>query len=223
MRLIRNILLATALCGLAGAASASPAAPQNGVEYMTLPEVQPTDAAGKVEVTEFFDYACPHCHAFEPALAGWVKKQGANIVFRRVHVTRTAGAMPQQRLYYTLEAMGLLGQYHDKVFHAMHVERERFASDDAVIAWAAKAGIDRAKFVDAYNSFGNQAKTRRAAAMMQAYRIDHWPVLAVGGRYLTSPSLATQGVTAPQTEADQQQAALQVLDHLVAKAKKDRK
>jgi thiol:disulfide interchange protein DsbA len=131
--------------------------------------------------------------------------------------------MPQQRLYYTLEAMGLLGQYHDKVFHAMHVERERFASDDAVIAWAAKAGIDRAKFIDAYNSFGNQAKTRRAAAMMQAYRIDHWPVLAVGGRYLTSPSLATQGVTAPQTEADQQQAALQVLDHLVAKAKKDRK
>ena len=27
---------------------------------------QPNVAAGKVEVLEFFSYACPHCSAFEP-------------------------------------------------------------------------------------------------------------------------------------------------------------
>lgn len=219
MRFIRTILCAAALCAVAATASASPASPANGVEYLTLPEVQNTDSGNKVEVTEFFDYACPHCHAFDPVLADWVKKQGNNIVFKRVHITRGQGVLPQQRLYYTLESLGLVEQYHAKVFHAMHNERQRFQNDEAVFAWAEKAGIDRAKFIDAYRSFGMEAKTRRAAAMMDAYKIDHWPILAVGGRYLTSPSLANVAVKTSQTEAEQQQGGLLVLNHLVAKVK----
>ncbi|MGZ8291083.1 MAG: thiol:disulfide interchange protein DsbA/DsbL [Telluria sp.] len=222
MRFIRTILCAAALCA-AATASATPADPKNGVEFLTLPEAQNTDAGTRVEVIEFFDYACPHCHEFEPVLADWVKKQGANIVFKRVHITRNGGLLPQQRLYYTLDAMGLVEQYHGKVFSAMHVERQRFMNDEAVFNWAEKAGIDRAKFTAAYRSFGVQANTRRAGSMMEAYRIDHWPVLAIGGRYITSPSLASQGVTTEQSEEDQQRAALQVLNHLVAKAKTDKK
>ena len=219
MRFIRTILCAAVLCAASATATASPASPVNGAEYLTLPEVQNTDSGTKVEVTEFFDYACPHCHAFEPVLAAWIKKQGGNIVFKRVHITRGGGVLPQQRLYYTLEALGLLDQYHGKVFHAMHNERQRFQNDEAVFAWVEKNGIDRAKFIDAYRSFGMQAKTRRAADMMEAYKIDHWPILAVGGRYLTSPSLASSQVKTDQSEEEQQQAGLQVLDHLVAKAK----
>lgn len=218
MRFIRTIVCAVALCAVAASASAN-FSPVNGVQYLTLPVVQNTDSGNKVEVTEFFDYACPHCHAFEPVLAAWVKKQGANIIFKRVHITRGAGVLPQQRLYYTLEAMGLLDQYHAKVFHAMHNERQRFPNDEAVFAWAEKSGIDRAKFIDAYRSFGMQAKTRRAGEMMEAYKIDHWPILAVGGRYLTSPSLASAHITTDQSEEEQQQAALQVLGYLVNKTK----
>ena len=219
MRFIRTILCAAALCAMTATASASPASPENGTEYRTLPEVQNTDSGNKVEVTEFFDYACPHCDSFEPVLAEWVKKQGGNIVFKRVHISRGRGVLPQQRLYYTLESLGLVEQYHAKVFHAMHHERQRFLNDEAVFAWAEKAGIDRARFIDTYRSFGLEAKTRRAAAMMEDYKIDHWPILAVGGRYLTSPSLANVAVKTSQTEAEQQQGALLVLDHLVAKAK----
>ena len=223
MRFIRTILCAAALFAVAATAGAAPASPANGVEYLTLPEVQNTDSGNKVEVTEFFDYACPHCHAFDPVLAGWVKKQGSNIVFKRVHITRGQGVLPQQRLYYTLESLGLVEQYHAKVFHAMHIERQRFQNDEAVFAWAEKAGIDRARFIDAYRSFGMEAKTRRAAAMMDAYKIDHWPILAVGGRYLTSPSLANVAVKTDQTEAEQQQGGLLVLNHLVAKVKASNK
>ena len=219
MRFLRPILCAAALCAVAATASASPAQPVNGTEYRTLAEAQNTDSGNKVEVTEFFDYACPHCHSFDPVLAEWVKKQGSNIAFKRVHVTRGQGVLPQQRLYYTLESLGLVEQYHAKVFHAMHNERQRFQNDEAVFDWAEKAGIDRAKFIAAYRSFGMEAKTRRAAAMMEAYKIDHWPILAVGGRYLTSPSLANVTVKTDQSEAEQQQGGLLVLNHLVAKVK----
>ncbi|WP_426173543.1 thiol:disulfide interchange protein DsbA/DsbL [Massilia sp. TWR1-2-2] len=222
MRLIRTLLCAAAI-GLSAAVAASPAEPKNGVEYLTLPEAQNTDAAGKVEVTEFFAYYCPHCQRFEPLLAEWVRKQGNNIVFRRVHVPAGPSVMAQQRLFYTLEALGLLGTHHQKVFDAMHVERVRLASDEQVLAWAGKAGIDQAKFTEAWNSFGVQAKLRRADAMMGAYRVDSWPMVAVGGRYMTSPSQAGEASSAPLTEAQQGQAALQVMDFLVAKAKAEKK
>ena len=44
------------------------------------------------------------------------------------------------------------------------------------------------------------------------------PMIAVDGRYLTSPSISIQGAGGAQTEAQQQQAALAVMDFLVAKA-----
>jgi thiol:disulfide interchange protein DsbA len=220
--MIRNLLWAAAI-GLGAAASAFAADPKDGVQYLTLAEAQNTDAGNKVEVTEFFAYYCPHCNRFEPLLAEWVRKQGANIVFKRVHVSSGPRVLPQQHLYYTLEALGLLGQYHDKVFNAMHAERQRLDTDEAVLDWAVRSGIDRGKFVEAWNSFGVQAKLRRANAMMAAYGINEWPMVAIDGRFMTSPSQAGNGATAPQTEGDLQQSALQVMDYLVAKAKAEKK
>src|SRR4051812_24264044 len=117
MRPLRRLIL-TALLGLAAGTSAfaSAAAPQDGADYLSLASPQPTDTGNKVEVIEFFAYYCPHCFAFEPSLEAWVKKQGDNTVFKRVHVSGGASVLPQQRLFYTLDAMGLLPQYHQKVF-----------------------------------------------------------------------------------------------------------
>jgi thiol:disulfide interchange protein DsbA len=219
MRPLRR-LFCIALFGLAAVQPfASAAEPQNGSQYLTLPSPQPTDTGKKVEVIEFFAYYCPHCYAFEPQLAAWVRKQGDNIVFKRVHVSAGASALPQQRLFYTLEAMGLLDQYHQKVFDAMHVQRLRLGSDEQVMEWAAQNGIDRARFAEAYSSFGIQAKLRRAEALMAAYKVDHWPMLVVDGRYVTSPSRVHQG----DTEMQQQLATLQVMDWLVDKAKAEKR
>lgn len=222
-------LFCASLLGLAAAGSiALPAAaatatePKDGVEYLTLPSPLPTDTGRKVEVIEFFAYYCPHCYAFEPVLAAWVKQQGDRIVFKRVHVSRDANVAPQQRLFFTLEAMGLAERFHDKVFAAMHVDRLRLNSDEQVFDWIAKNGIDRAKFIDTYRSFGIQQRLRRADAMMDAYHIDRWPMIAIGGRYLTSPSHANESAIAAgeaRSEAQQHQVVLQVMDYLVGKAR----
>jgi thiol:disulfide interchange protein DsbA len=213
----------TALLGLAAGLSANLpacAAPApDGAAYQALSSPQPTDTGNKVEVIEFFAYYCPHCYAFEPQLEAWVRKQGDNIVFKRVHVSAGAGALPQQRLFYTLDAMGLLPQYHQKVFDAMHVEHLRLSTDEEVFDWAARNGIDRAKFIDVYRSFGLQARLRRASSMMDAYQVGFWPLLVIDGRWQTSPSQAGARLPEGSNEVQQQQAALQVMDELVAKAK----
>jgi thiol:disulfide interchange protein DsbA len=222
MHIIRNLLCAAAI-GLGAATGAFAAEPHNGVDYTTLAQPQNTDAGHKIEVTEFFAYSCPHCNNFEPQLAAWAKKQGAGIAFKRVHVTAGAGALPQQRLFYTLEALGLVEQYHQQVFNAMHVERLRLRSDQEVLDWAVKSGIKRASFVEAWNSFGVQAKLRRASALMSGYRIDSWPTIAIDGRFITSPSQAGGAAAHAHDEGEMQAAALSVMAHLVAKAKAEKK
>ena len=113
-----------------GAALLSPAlvlaqanAPRAGTDFLVLNRPVPVETpADKIEVVEFFGYYCPHCNAFEPVLSAWVKQLPKDVVFKRVPVAFTGGAEPQQRLYYALEAMGLVEQLHARVFAAIHGE-----------------------------------------------------------------------------------------------------
>ena len=107
----------------AASAVATPTEPIEGAEYQRLQNAQPTDTGKKVEVLEFFWYNCPHCFAFEPSLTEWVKKRGDSIVFRRVPVGFRDSFVPQQKLYYTLEAMNRM-DVHKQVFDAIHVARQ---------------------------------------------------------------------------------------------------
>lgn len=227
MRLIQKLLFALAALSFAAAgasgATGAPAAPQNGVQYLTLPQAQNSDTGDKVEVIEFFTYSCPHCFAFDPLLAEWVKKNADKIAFKRVHVGFSPGDAALQRLYVTTEAMGVSAQTHSKAFAAIHQEHQRLNSDEAIFDWAAKNGIARDKFSAAYGSFGIQARVNRSQSLAQAYRIEYWPLVAVGGRYLTSPSMVGQALQPQPGEPEQQRMALQVMDYLVAKARAEKK
>lgn len=218
MRSLRFALVAASL--IASTAFASPTDPKNGVEYVTLAAPQPVQAVGKkVEVIEFFMYHCPHCNALEPQLEQWVKKQGNNINFKRIHMPATMGNDPEAHLHLTLEAMGKAEEMQAKVFKAIHVDRIRLSNDAAIIDWVAKNGIDRSKFLDVWNSFGVMTKLRRAPQVMANYKIDGVPTLVIDGKYQTSPATVENSVHAtnePQLFA----ATLQVADALVAKAAK---
>lgn len=219
MRSLRFALAAASL--MASTAFASPTAPASGAEYLTLAQPQPAQTVGKkVEVIEFFMYHCPACNALEPTLAAWVKKQGDNIVFKRVHMPSQGLNDPEAHLYVTLEAMGKLEEMHPKVFRAVHVERQRLIRDDAIIEWVAKNGVDKAKFLEYWNSFGVLSKLRRIPQVLTAYKIDSVPTLVIDGRFMTSPSVV--GATIKGGNANVAQATMQVADALVAKVQKEK-
>ena len=193
MRSLRFALLAASL--VVSTAFASPTDPKNGVEYVTLAQPQPTQAAGKkVEVIEFFMYHCPHCNALEPQFEQWVKKQGDNIVLKRVHIPASGPNDPEAHLYLTLEALGKVDEMHAKVFKAIHVDRIRMKDDATVIDWASRNGIDRATFTNAWNSFGVMTKLRRLSQVVDAYKVDGAPTIVVDGKYQTSPATVYNSV-----------------------------
>lgn len=226
MRFYRQLAIAASLSILAISAGASPASPVSGIDYQTLERAQQTQSRDKVEVIEFFWYSCPHCHVFEAPLNEWVKKQGDAVVFKRVPVQfgltpeQQQRFVPQQKLYYTLEAMGKLDALHQQVFDVIHVQRLALMSDAAIADFVEKQGVDRKSFVDIYNSFSVLSKARRAAQLQNAYQINGVPAVAIGGRYVTAPSMMGASL-GRQPEAVLTSAALQVMDGLVAKAAKE--
>lgn len=175
-------LLAPMMLGLAGLAMA----PAQAANYLELDPVQPSDTPGKVEVLEFFSYTCPHCKSIEPLVEKWRATMPEGAEFKYVPVGYNASMRNLQKLFYTLEAMGRL-DLHDTVFSQIHDHRERLFEPDEIIAWAARAGLDRDEFTETFNSFGVQTKAQRADELTRTYGIEFTPSFAIGGQYVTSP------------------------------------
>jgi thiol:disulfide interchange protein DsbA len=194
------------------AARAQGKAPVAGKDFHILETKAPVEApTGKIELVEFFWYSCPHCNSFEPTLAGWIKTLPKDIAFRRAHVAFNDTFVPQQRLFLALEAMGLLDKLHVKAFTAIHIEKLNLAKGDAIADWVAKQGVDKAKFMEQYNSFSVSTKATRSTQLQNAYRVEGVPALGIAGRFYTDGAMAGS-----------MDRALQVAEFLIAEVRADR-
>ena len=165
--------------------------PEAGTDYRVVDTRAVVEApAGKIEVVEFFWYSCPHCNHFEPTFEAWRKRAPTDLAIRLVPVAFNDSFVPQQRLYYALEAMGLVDRLHAKVFKAIHEEKQNLTKGDAIADWVAKQGVDKTKFLEQYNSFSTNTKVTRATQLHNAYRIEGVPALGVAGRYWTDGDMA---------------------------------
>ena len=185
MRPLTRILTAVLMILGAGFGSAADAAElKEGQDFRVIRPPLMADK-NRIEVTEFFWYGCPHCFDFEPVLADWVRKLPADVVFRRVPTIFPNNKWaPGARIYYTLEAMNLLGKFHSEVFNAIHVERLRLEDEKALFEWVAKKGIDAKQFSEAWSSFGVQSQLQQARRTTMAAGVTGVPSVMVHGRYL---------------------------------------
>ncbi len=178
-------ILTAAFALFAGAALAQQATP-----YALISPPQAPEGGGKVEVLEFFWYGCPHCYTLEPEVAEWAKKAPADVVFRRVPAVPNDAWGAAAQIFYTLEAMNLLGTHHIKVFDALHRDRVNLNNKKIREEWLAKNGVDVAKYNEMEKSFSVSTKLQRAKQLTQAYKVDGVPRITVNGKWYTAAELA---------------------------------
>jgi protein dithiol oxidoreductase (disulfide-forming) len=205
---IAAIGAAALLAGATGNTQAQ-GAPVEGQQYVKLSQPLAKSPGGKIEVVEFFWYGCPHCSAFEPFFDAWQKRQPADVQVRRAPVAFSPMHELHARIFYTLEAMGLIDTMHRKVFSTLQVERKRLDKEDDVMAFVKAQGIDAAQFSEMFKSFSVQTKVKQGKQLSEAYRIDGVPALGIAGRWYTAGSLAGG-----------HQQALQVADYLIQQARR---
>jgi thiol:disulfide interchange protein DsbA len=169
---------------------------QAGVNYNLLVPAQPTSVApGKVEVTEVFWLACPHCYAFEPFLRAWLKSKPAYVEFVRVPVMWQEVHKSHAKLYYTLEALGR-EDLVAKAFETIASRHELLVgnSDEETFKlqqqFATSNGISADDFAKAFNSFSVNSNLQRATEITQRFQVQGVPFVIVNGKYTTDIAMA---------------------------------
>lgn len=192
MRIIASavavLLCAVFVSSVHSQTTASTVALKRGDNYREI-KPQPVADRSRIEVIDFFFYACPYCNELRPALESWRKAQGDGISFRRIPAIRRDIWEPLARTYYTLEALNEVERLHEQVYKSYHDDRLHLSKPDVMADWAAKHGIDRQRWLDAYQSESVTRKVEQARQLTAAYDVQGTPSIVVDGRFLTSSGL----------------------------------
>jgi protein dithiol oxidoreductase (disulfide-forming) len=160
-------------------------AQQEGTDYRKVSPPQPIENPGKIEVTEFFSYGCPHCNEFYPLLKAWLAQQKPDVVLRRVPVGFERPPWENlQRAFYALKASGDLEKLDSALFDAIHEKHQMLFDESSLVDWVGKNGGNATKFATAYTSFSVNNDTVQADKMAQDYGVDAVPTIAVNGEYV---------------------------------------
>jgi protein dithiol oxidoreductase (disulfide-forming) len=184
---------------------------QQGKHYEVLKQAVRTTVPGKIEVTEVFAYSCPHCRDFEPLLHAWEKKLPADVYLSQTHAVWNPQMESLARGYYTSIALKIKDKTHMAIFNALHLEHRKIVTAEQWADFLSAYGVDKAKALSTFNSFGVTSQIKQAEARARAYNVTGTPEMVVEGKYRVSARLA--GGHAEM---------LKVVDFLVAKSRAER-
>lgn len=162
---------------------------QENVNYRAVitDEVPPK---GKILVQELFWYGCPHCFHLEPALDAWRKTLPANVEFEPYALPLTPAWVPLTKAFFAAKLMGVLPQTHVQVFTDIHVKNMRPTTKEQIADMYADLGVNRAQFLQMYDSFGVDNAVRQAQAVGQDAGVTGVPALLINGKYLVTGDMA---------------------------------
>ncbi len=192
-------------------------------DYQVIKAPQPVASGKNVEVLEFFWYGCSHCAHLQPSLHEWLKRKPADVAFRRQPAAFQDNWVQLARTYYAIEAIDAVDKLHADLFNAIHKTKtlnpqSLFKDQNPLFDWVAGKGVDRKKFVAAYNSFGVASKSQRTVDTTAAYDISGTPTLVIDGRYLIGPGM----VPSKADNSVNYELFFKNVDQLIAMARKNR-
>lgn len=156
-----------------------------GRDYAVLPSPQPTSDATKIEVLEFFSYACHSCDALQPYFAKWEAKAPKDVCVVRAPISLGHSQwQPSARAYYALEASGDLKRLDAPLFRALNRQRVPLFTDESVLQWVGAQGVDSKRFGAHLKSMSVDAKTKAAELLARRYQVLQTPTIIVNGKYL---------------------------------------
>lgn len=192
-------LLALTAIAMSPLASAQTSWTEGRNYFNVTPALHTTAPPGKIEVTEVFSYACPHCSEFRPVVKQLKASLPANAVFTMVPASfNTAEDWPMfQRAYATAEALGIADRANDGIFDAVwksgdlavaDLQTNRLKSPQPTIQDAARiynklTGVAVDKFLAVSQSFAVEVKMKADDAYLLHGQVDSTPTIIVNGKY----------------------------------------
>lgn len=178
---------------------------KQGTDYTLVSGVtKPLPATpGKVNVTEFYSYACIHCSILEPTLDKWYAGT-KNVQLNRIQVVWENNFKGYAKINATAQALNLGTKFNQQVFNATMTQRKNLEDPTQLQSFLEvnKAIVDPKKFMATYNSFTISTKPQEYAQYTQAYNVTGTPTFIVGNKYATTPAQPAQLIQVIQALVD---------------------
>lgn len=117
-------------------------------KYVVAPDKRSTHESGKVKMTIFFDFFCPHCHEFDTVVVSLLQREYG----RRLEVTYKGLPIIYEDSIIPLEAYeiakeeGKGEEMKEAIFDAIYYQRKDGANIDVLLSLAKSIGLDSEKF-----------------------------------------------------------------------------
>lgn len=185
------LLFSTALSS--GFAFAAQAGFEEGTHYVRLTHPVETSDPSRIEVMEYFSYACPHCFTFDPMLGAWEHDLAEDVTFERTPAIFNRMYQWFAQVYYTADVLGVQDRAHTPLFRLLHEQREMPNSIDKLADFFGRFGVERDDFESTFKSIGVRSKLQQAVARGQAYQkggVNGVPTIIVDGEYIVDSQRA---------------------------------
>ena len=176
-----------------------------GEHYLLIEEPRRI-RSDKIEVMEFFGYACVHCYNFDPILAEWAQNKGDSIKFIQTPAISSEYWRLLGRNFLTYQELGEHEKYHTPFFRAIHDGGRAFTDQESLSEFYEQLGGEKQAYINAFNSVGVASELSKADSMARRLKVAMFPSIVIQGKYL----VRTSGSVGPKRMLD-------VMDYLLAK------
>ena len=138
----------------------------------------------KIELIEFFSYACVHCYKLEPILEDWIPNQKDEIEFIQIPAVMSNYWSILGKHYYTLKRLEKLDSNHIAIFNAIHSSGRIFDSEEKLFDFVKTTNIEFDSYEETYGSIEVKSDIQRASQMARRLKIAAVPTFVVNGKYV---------------------------------------
>lgn len=183
------IMIVLSLGLLAGTALSGPTTPALKGKYIILEKEQSTHTPGKVKVTEFADFYCPHCHMFEEqGLPVLEKEFGNKIEVTMVGFPVIPGKLPTAfEMYEQAKTMGKGPQMRQVLFRTIHKDRMHLFDKTIREMLVKEIGLDPVAFEAGLASGKPARAVEDGKKWGQRVNVDHTPTILLDGNIKADP------------------------------------
>ena len=161
--------------------------------YTLIEEGKTPSSPGRIEITEYFWYGCPHCFQLHQYVEQWRRELPPGVDFVYVPVALKPEWVDHARVFHAVKTLGFLDHFHPALFDAIHKEKRKdLGTADGLAAFAAQLApkytaeeIKAAMLAD---------EVDRAVVTQMDWtsrdEVSSTPTLVINGRYRITPNTA---------------------------------
>ena len=142
----------------------------------------------KIEVMEFFSYACVHCYNFDPMLLEWVQQKGDSIKFIQTPAVSNQYWRLLGQNFLAYQKLGVYDRYHTPFFRAMQDGGRAFSDKESLAEFYEQLGGEQQAYLEAFNSVEVASELSKADSMARRLKVTSVPSIVIQGKYLVRAS-----------------------------------